>query len=91
MKRAGSHTCKTGAQVREDLERDGISLKEWCRAHSVSYDIARGVIAGRIKAKRGQAHAIAVAFGMKAGRVIPASQFAPVPSKNKPQLRVVRP
>ncbi|MGJ4748706.1 hypothetical protein ACQV5M_20260, partial [Leptospira sp. SA-E8] len=56
---------KTGEQVRFEMEQAGVPLKEWCRAQKVSYDIARGVISGRIKAKRGQAHLIAIALGMK--------------------------
>jgi gp16 family phage-associated protein len=90
MKKTPSTIVKTGEEVRKELERDGVSLKEWCEAHAVSYDIARAVISGRIKAKRGQAHAIAVALGMKAGRVIAAAQFAPAPTRIKPHLRVVK-
>jgi gp16 family phage-associated protein len=91
MKRPRPTIIKTGEEVRQELERDGISLKEWCDAHAVSYDVARGVISGRIKAKRGQAHVIAVALGMKSGRVISAAQFSPTMGKVKPQLRVVKP
>jgi gp16 family phage-associated protein len=71
------------------MDQAGISLAEWTRAHGVSYDIARGVLAGRIKAKRGEAHRIAVALGLKQGRVIAARLYSPMPSKPKAALKLV--
>ncbi len=81
---------KTGKEVRSEMEASGISLRDWCRAQDVSYDIARAVIAGRVKAKRGQGHLIAVALGMKTGNVVPAKLYKPLPQKAKASLKVVR-
>lgn len=85
-----SKTTKTPDQVRAELSEAGLSLAEWARAHNLSYDVARGVLTGRIKATRGQAHRIAVALGLKQGRVLPAHMFAPPPRTAGPKLRVVK-
>lgn len=81
---------KSGTEVRDDFAKAGISLAEWARAHELSYDITRGVVSGRIKATRGQAHRIAVALGMKEGRVVAARLFSPPPEADRPKLNLVK-
>jgi gp16 family phage-associated protein len=71
------------------MDEAGISLAEWARAHGLSYDVARGVLSGRIKAKRGQAHRIAVALGLKQGRVVAPRLYAPPPAKPAANLKLV--
>lgn len=61
---------KTIEAVREELERRGESIAAWARKHSVSAELTRGVLLGRVKGKRGEAHKIAVLLGIKEGEII---------------------
>lgn len=62
-----------------DLERakqhfyaSGTSVAEWARAKGFNLQLTYSVLSGRLRAKRGQAHHIAVALGLKASH---ASQY----------------
>jgi gp16 family phage-associated protein len=51
---------------------DGQQISDWAQAHGFNRDLVYGVLAGRTKGQRGEAHRIAVALGLK--RVDPAYQ-----------------
>jgi gp16 family phage-associated protein len=55
-----------------DLERlrarffdSGESVADWARTHGFSLQLSYSVLSGRLRAKRGKAHEIAVALGLK--------------------------
>jgi len=60
---------KNGNQARDEMNRRGITIREWSRQHGLSERIVRGVISGRFKGKYGQAHRAAVLLGIKDGVV----------------------
>lgn len=60
---------RTGAQVRDEFNRRGLSISEWARARGYSAQLVYQVLAGRKRCLRGQSHAIAVALGLKDGLV----------------------
>lgn len=56
-----------------DLERakqhfyaTGVSVADWARARGFNLQLTYSVLSGRLRAKRGQAHHIAIALGLKA-------------------------
>lgn len=60
--------CKTARQVLEEFDRQGISISEWSRLNgfnrqTVVYVLREGA------ARRGEAHNVAVALGMKHGEI----------------------
>ena len=58
---------KTVQQVREDLDKQGISIAEFARTHDLDLRAVYLVLGGRNKGRRGDAHKAAVALGLKAG------------------------
>lgn len=58
--------CKSPKQVREELNRSGVSISEWARDHKFNRGAVVYVLDGGA-AKRGQAHDIAVTLGIKEG------------------------
>lgn len=60
---------KTGEQVRDEFGRAGKSVSEWARTHGFKPSLVFEVIEGRVQAKRGKSHRIAVLLGMKDGEV----------------------
>ncbi|MDY0011313.1 MAG: hypothetical protein RBS40_00295 [Rhodocyclaceae bacterium] len=61
---------KTLEQVRDEFNRRGEAVSHWARRHGIDPEIARGVLSGRIKGKRGQAHKAAVLLGIKEGEIV---------------------
>ena len=59
---------KTPEQVREQFVRDGRSISEWAREHGYSRRLVVYVLCGG-RARRGESHDIAVALGIKKGRM----------------------
>lgn len=43
----------------------GVSVADWARTHGFSSQLTYSLLAGRLRAKRGEAHRIAVALGLK--------------------------
>ncbi|MCE2691653.1 MAG: DNA-binding protein [Betaproteobacteria bacterium] len=80
---------KTPDAVRAELQEAGLSLAEWARAHNVSYEVTKAVLAGRLKGKRGEAHRIAIGLGLKVGKVIAPQAYGAPPPKPHRSLRVV--
>ncbi|MFT7775345.1 DNA-binding protein [Roseateles sp.] len=52
-------------QVKEAFEARGLSIAEWARANGFDAPMVYAVLAGRVQARRGKAHRIAMALGVK--------------------------
>lgn len=61
---------KTREAVRAELNRRGKTIADWSRENSCNADIVRGVLLGRIKGIRGEAHKVAVLLGLKDGEIV---------------------
>lgn len=59
-------------QAREALNRIGITQAQLARVLGVSPKLVNEVLRGRIIGKRGAAHKIAVALGLKDGEILPS-------------------
>lgn len=72
-----SKTTKSAAEVRREFRESGISISEWARVHGFSrmavVDVLREVRVGNY----GEAHRVAVALGLKAGKIVDAKKFKP--------------
>lgn len=62
--------------IREALSRIGKSHSDVARELGVDRTVVRGVLYGRLKGARGDAHKVAVALGMKDGVIV--DDHAPV-------------
>lgn len=51
--------------VRHRFYVEGVSVADWARGHGFSSQLTYSLLAGRLRAKRGEAHRIAVALGLK--------------------------
>jgi gp16 family phage-associated protein len=49
------------------FDRAGISISSWARSHGFSRVMVHHVLSGKVKGRRGEAHHIAVALGIKDG------------------------
>lgn len=67
---------KTRAQIKRQLLRSGVSIREWARAHGYPHGQVRDVLRGRAKGRRGASHNIAVLLGLKDGEINPAHVHA---------------
>ncbi len=60
----------TTEQARENFDRNGISIAEFCRQHNIpSASLVYEILKGRKRCLRGTSHNIAVLLGMKHGVV----------------------
>jgi gp16 family phage-associated protein len=59
---------RTIEEVRREFKDTGVSVSEWARDRGFSVPLVYGVLRGR-PAIRGQSHNIAVALGLKEGRM----------------------
>ncbi|TNG91325.1 DNA-binding protein [Pasteurellaceae bacterium USgator11] len=57
---------KTPQQVKDELVRQGITIKKWAETHGYDPRFVYVVLDGRIKGNRGKSHEIAVKLGLKA-------------------------
>jgi len=53
------------AAVKARFEAEGVSIAEWARANGFSRTLVYRVLDGDMACRRGQAHKIAVALGLK--------------------------
>ncbi len=58
---------KTREQVREEFDRKGITIAKWARENEFSEPMVYQVLSGKKKGRRGSAHNIAIALGIKDG------------------------
>lgn len=70
------HTPLTPEQARAALDREGISIAEFCRKHDLNRNLVSDLLNGRKKGKRGEAHRAAVLLGIKDGVVPPDHTIA---------------
>jgi gp16 family phage-associated protein len=65
------------AKVREEMHDAGITQAGWAKANGFTRNQVVDVLTGRRLCLRGKCHEIAVALGLKKGRIVKASQFRP--------------
>ena len=63
------HGTLTPEQARAVLDRQGISIADFCRQHELNKNLVSDLLNGRKKGRRGQAHRAAVLLGIKEGTV----------------------
>lgn len=61
---------RTADQVKAELQRKGISVAQWARAHDLEPLLVHEVLAGRKKGLRGNSHRAAVLLGIKEGEAV---------------------
>lgn len=71
----------TREQARAELNRRGISIAEFSRAHSLNPNLVSDLLAGRKKGLRGEAHRAAVLLGIKDGIIYDLDDFPPRPEE----------
>ena len=59
----------TPDQVREQMDRQGVSIADFSRKHRLNKNLVSDLLNGRKKGKRGEAHRAAVLLGIKEGTV----------------------
>ena len=75
-------TTLTPKQAKDWFDRHGVSVSDWARAHHFSPSVVFSLLAGRCTGKRGQAHHVAIALGLK----IAASPLEASPLEAEHQL-----
>lgn len=58
---------KTGADVRAEWKRKGVTIRSWCKQHGFSEQQVSFILSGKAPCHRGNAHKIAVILGIKDG------------------------
>ena len=61
--------ARTAEQARAEFKKAGISIAGWARANGFNTQLVFDVLAGKRNPTRGQTHNIAVALGIKEGRI----------------------
>jgi gp16 family phage-associated protein len=64
-------------RVRAEMLAAGISQAEWARANGFTRQQVADVLTGRRLCLRGASHAVAVALGLKVGRIVKVRNFKP--------------
>ena len=67
-------TTQALAAARRALQDAGISVAEWARANEFERATVVDVLLGRRAGHHGEAHRVAVALGLKAGRVVASAK-----------------
>lgn len=57
----------TPEQARAALDREGVSIAEFCRKNELNRNLVSDLLNGRKKGRRGEAHRAAVLLGIKDG------------------------
>jgi gp16 family phage-associated protein len=63
---------KTGIEVKRDLWRQDMTLKQWAKENGYAYDLVSRVVRGTHRATYGKGYEVAVKLGMKAPGKEPA-------------------
>lgn len=61
---------RTPQEVREYLNRCGLSMAAWAREHGFERNMVCAVVRGDVQCRIGKSHKIAVMLGMKEGEII---------------------
>ena len=72
------------AAARRALDDAGISVAEWSRANGFTRATVVDVLLGRRAGHHGEAHRVALALGLKQGRVADAKGFKPCVAAGAP-------
>lgn len=64
------HSTYTAAEVRAWFVEHGVAIADWARAHQFDRNQVYGVLSGRLRGRRGQAHRIAVLLGLKSPEAV---------------------
>lgn len=85
MKKHTPHKAREDGIAADDIDRvrgemldAGVSQAEWARENGFSRQQVADVLTGRRLCLRGKAHEVAVALGLKKGRIVKAKNFKPV-------------
>lgn len=70
---------KTPSQVKKEFEDAGVSISAWAKTHNFKRETVVALLRGRTKGLYGDAHRVAVALGLKSGRVVNVARFKPAP------------
>lgn len=65
--------------ARQEMNRRGITIADFCRAHDINPNLVSDLLAGRKKGLRGEAHRAAVLLGIKDGVIDDVDDFPPKP------------
>jgi gp16 family phage-associated protein len=65
------------ARVRQEMIAAGITQCAWAKANGFSRQQVADVLTGRRLCLRGASHAVAVALGLKQGRIVNPKHFKP--------------
>lgn len=69
---------RTAPEARAWLERHGVTVSDWARAHGFEPSVVFALLSGRTHGRRGQAHLAAVALGLKGPA--PNDEESPLPT-----------
>lgn len=58
---------RTPSEAQAWLDRHGVTVSEWARAHGFAPAVVFSLLSGRTLGRRGQSHHAAVALGLKGG------------------------
>jgi gp16 family phage-associated protein len=73
--------------IKDWFDANGLSITEWAAARGYKRDQVYAVLNGRTSGRRGQAHAIAVALGLKAESMLTMQQALAVAASEQPASR----
>jgi len=62
-------STKSIAEVKADLNRRGLTVRQWAKDHGVPECVVYELLRGRFKGNYGHAHKAAVLLGLKEGLV----------------------
>lgn len=71
--------------VRQAFSEAGLAVSDWADAHGFHRESVYAVLSGRSKGRRGEAHRIAVALGLKASRSA-APLLASLPQNDRARM-----
>lgn len=74
---------KTRRQILDAFETGGLKVSDWAREHGFKREHVYAVLSGRVRGRWGEAHAVAVALGLKRGPPTAASNSNTEPMREE--------
>jgi gp16 family phage-associated protein len=71
--------AKTLQEVQAHFEANGVKVSDWARENGFRREHVYAVLSGRARGRWGEAHAVAVALGLKRG-AIERTETQPIPA-----------
>ena len=68
--------------VRQRFDAAGVSVSDWACAQGLNPAVVYGLLSGRVRGRRGQAHRAAVALGLKKGSELQLHDVAAAVASN---------